>query len=160
MNMTDKKALIFGGIVLGGLVMMGGGAMAYKHYKERGIRNNNPGNLDYSKSNPWQGQVGSDGRFAIFTDPKYGIRALYRTLMTYRNKHALTTITGIINRWAPAVENNTAAYIAAVSMAVGKAPGETLALSDYPALVKAIIKHENGVMPYPDTLINQGIALA
>ena len=32
----------------------------------RGIRNNNPGNLEYSKTNPWVGQTGDDGRFAKF----------------------------------------------------------------------------------------------
>ncbi|VFS64171.1 Uncharacterised protein [Kluyvera cryocrescens] len=32
----------------------------------RGIRNNNPGNLEFSKSNPWSGQTGDDGRFAKF----------------------------------------------------------------------------------------------
>lgn len=161
MNITpEKKLLLFGGIVLGGLILIGGGAVTYKHFKQRGIRNNNPGNIDYSDKNPWKGQAGSDGRFAIFTNEKYGIRALYKTLMTYRDKHKLATIAGIIGRWAPPSENDTDSYVQSVAKAVGKAPAQTLALSDYPALVKAIIKHENGVQPYPDATIAAGIALA
>lgn len=50
----------------------------------RGIRNNNPGNLEYSKSNPWVGQNGDDGRFAKFETPEHGIRALGRNLMSYQ----------------------------------------------------------------------------
>ncbi|HFX8036006.1 TPA: hypothetical protein ACIF5E_004931, partial [Escherichia coli] len=44
--------------------------------RARGIRNNNPGNLEYSKTNPWVGQTGDDGRFAKFETPEHGIRAL------------------------------------------------------------------------------------
>lgn len=157
---TNQRGFMLAGIIIGGLVLIGGGTMAYSHYKQRGIRNSNPGNLDYSEKNPWKGQIGSDGRFAIFSGPEYGIRALYKTLMTYRNTHKLTTVAGIINRWAPTSENDTDSYVQAVSKAVGKAPAVALSLSDYPALVKAIIKHENGVQPYPDALIQRGIALA
>lgn len=137
-----------------------GGKVAYTQYKQRGIRNNNPGNIDYSASNPWKGQTGSDGRFAVFSDAVYGIRALYKNLQTYRTKYRLVTIRGIISRWAPASENNTAAYIAAVSRAVGKLPDATLAAEDYPALIAAIIQHENGVQPYTPDVIKRGIALA
>ena len=44
----------------------------------RGIRNNNPFNIDYHKSNDWDGQLGIEEhktpRFARFSDPKFGIR--------------------------------------------------------------------------------------
>lgn len=156
----EKRVLLFAGIVVGGLALMGGGAMVYSNYKQRGIRNNNPGNIDYNPKTNWVGQLGSDGRFIKFDKPESGIRALYRTLMTYRNTHKLTTIAGIINRWAPPVENNTTSYVNAVSKAVGKAANAPLDLADYPALIKAIIKHENGVQPYPDATIIAGILLA
>lgn len=160
MSEQGKFYLVMAGIIAALAMIGGGGVMAYQHYKQRGIRNNNPGNVDYSEANKWQGMTGNDGRFAIFKAPEWGIRALYKTLLTYRNKHGLSTVAGIIHRWAPTVENDTEAYVAAVAKAVGKAPGVPLELADYPALVKAIIKHENGVQPYPDSLIQKGIALA
>lgn len=52
----------------------------------RGIRNNNPGNLD--NTNPWQGLVANpaEPRFATFKDPTWGVRALAVTLITYHDK--------------------------------------------------------------------------
>lgn len=169
--MNDKRDFYM--VLIGGLllvaVMGGGGYAVYTHYKQRGIRNNNPGNIDKSAS-AWKGKVphsrNTDSRFEQFENTDgtpghvWGIRALYRTLLTYRNTHNLKTVRGIINRWAPSSENNTAAYVAEVAKAVGKGEGAELALSDYPALVAAIIKHENGVQPYPAADINKAIALA
>lgn len=140
-------------------VILGGGAVAYTQYRQRGIRNNNPGNIVAADNNPWQGQTGSDGRFAVFSDPRYGIRALAKTLQTYRARYGLTTVAGIITRWAPPAENNTRAYIASVCQDTGKGANEPLSLGDYPALIAAIIKHENGVQPYPADLIAQACAM-
>ncbi|HCQ3021998.1 TPA: hypothetical protein OHP99_004980, partial [Escherichia coli] len=52
----------------------------------RGIRNNNPGNLD--KGSPWQGLAANpdEPRFCTFKDPVWGIRALAVTLITYHDK--------------------------------------------------------------------------
>ena len=135
----------------------------------RGIRNNNPGNIE--KGDPWRGLANdqsSDSRFAVFTDPVYGIRALARVLNVYRNRDGLPglggpgidTIREVISRWAPPVENDTEAYIRAVARDTGLDPEIPLQAGDYLALIKAIIAHENGVQPYPDTLIKQGMALA
>lgn len=150
-------------LALGAIIVTGGGGyLVYTTYKQRGIRNNNPGNLRPGVD--WQGKSGIDsgigGDYLIFSDPKWGIRALYKTLLTYRTKYGLTTVRGIISRWAPPSENNTDAYIADVATAVGKGPDTVLALSDYAAIVKRIIYHENGIQPYPDSLIAQGMALA
>ncbi|MSH34709.1 hypothetical protein GKF49_25355, partial [Escherichia coli] len=65
--------------------------------RARGIRNNNPGNLEYSKTNPWVGQTGDDGRFAKFETPEHGIRALGRNLMSYQ-RQGIDTVSEIINR--------------------------------------------------------------
>lgn len=169
MSDQSKILLILLGVIAGLSLIGGGGYVVYTHYKQRGIRNNNPGNLDKSSS-AWKGKVpherNTDGRFEQFqaTDGVpghiWGIRALYRTLMTYRNTHGLKTVAGILNRWAPTNENNTAAYVAAVAKAVGVSAGQELALSQYPALVKAIIQHENGIQPYPDADITKAISLA
>lgn len=89
----------------------------------RGIRNNNPGNLEYSKTNPWVGQTGDDGRFAKFETPEHGIRALGRNLLSYQ-RQGIDTVNDIINRWAPPSDNkNTDAYIQAVCAQLGVTSG-------------------------------------
>lgn len=50
-----------------------------------GLRNNNPGNIE-AGSNPWEGQTGSDGRFATFATPEHGIRALGKNLLSYQRQ--------------------------------------------------------------------------
>ena len=34
----------------------------------RGIRNNNPGNIEFNEANPWSGSAGHDGRFIKFKE--------------------------------------------------------------------------------------------
>jgi hypothetical protein len=128
----------------------------------RGIRNNNAGNIRKSTAFTWQGETGQDSSgYVIFDKPENGIRALYRTLMTYRNKHAITTVRGIISRWAPAADNNnTQSYINHAAGALSVSPDTVLQIYQYPALVKVIIQHENGVQPYSDKVISDGIAAA
>ena len=83
----------------------------------RGWRNNNPLNIEYSPRNRWRGQVGSDGRFAIFTSREYGYRAALVILRNYQRRYHLLTLTEIIARWCPPGElgNNTRRYIATVA---------------------------------------------
>ena len=135
----------------------------------RGVRNNNPGNIELG--DPWQGlgpvNERTDPRFAQFVSPAYGIRALARTLITYQDKHNIRTVTGAINRWAPPVENDTGAYVRAVQKAVG---GDIVDMHDYRylrPLVEAIIRHENGVGPlknantwYDSDAVDEGLRLA
>lgn len=125
----------------------------------RGIRNNNPGNIE-GTSTQWQGQTGTDGRFATFDTPEAGIRALARNLLTYQERHGLDTVAGIIGRWAPPDENDTGAYVRAVSAALGVQAGDRLNLRD-PALLErltaAIVQHENGAQPYPAEVLRAGI---
>ncbi|WP_256670890.1 structural protein [Pseudomonas sp. AN3A02] len=81
----------------------------------RGVRNRNPGNIDYVAANYWQGELKPDPaiekRFARFDTPENGICALGKLLLTYQRKHGLKTVKAIISRWAPSVENDTAAYV-------------------------------------------------
>lgn len=155
---TETLVLVIGA----GLILAGGGKVAYDTYKQRGIRNNNPGNLIITNI-PWKGKVtrekNTDGKFEQFTSPEFGIRAMF---MDIRGdiKRGLNTIRKLITTYAPPSENNTAAYIAAVSKSIGKAPDATISEADYPQLVAAIIKHENGVQPYPMETINSAIRMA
>jgi hypothetical protein len=129
----------------------------------RGLRLNNPGTLRHGDD--WLGlsDEQTDDDFCEFDAAKYGIRALAKTLLTYYRKHKLKTVGGIISRWAPPNENDTLAYIAHVAQIVG-VPSDLPITIDKPhilkALVKAIIKHENGIQPYSDAELDEGISLA
>lgn len=129
----------------------------------RGIRNNNPGNLEYSKTNPWVGQTGDDGRFAKFETPEHGIRALGRNLLSYQ-RQGIDTVSDIINRWAPPSDNNnTDAYIKAVCAQLGVTADQQLDASNpdtLKALCAAIILHENGSQPYSDKQLTTGVSAA
>jgi len=131
----------------------------------RGIRSNNPGNLDHNPSVKWAGELPFDAdiepRFCRFESAVYGIRALCKVLLTYQRKYKVCTIAGIIVRWAPAVENNTRAYIDSVAKACGIKSDQTILIESYlPKLAKAIIMHENGSQPYSDETINAAVHLA
>lgn len=86
-----------------------------KNVTPRGIRNNNP--LNIRKGCKWIGlrPTQTDKDFCQFTSMVYGIRAGFITLRTYICKHKCNTIEKIISRWAPQKENDTAAYIRAVT---------------------------------------------
>ena len=127
----------------------------------RGIRNNNPGNIRHGID--WDcldEDQSKDEEFSQFSTPEYGIRAMFKILKTYDNKYNLNTIEGIINRWAPPIENDTESYIDFVSSKVGKDRSEVLDQEDYILLVEAIIHMENGEQPYPLVLITAGRDLA
>lgn len=132
----------------------------------RGIRNNNPGNIDHHPANNWKGQLAHDNaiesRFCRFSAPEYGIRAIIALLRNYQRKYGLNTVAGLISRWAPSNENNTGAYVSGVSKALGVAPDDAVSLSDKDTairLAKAIIRHENGSQPYPDAVFEKAYAL-
>lgn len=129
----------------------------------RGIANNNPGNIVKS-SIAWDGKVdGRDPKFETFDTPEAGIRAIGKNLLTYQDKHGRNTVESIVAAWAPASENNTAAYTANVAKVLGVKPDQPLDVKD-PAtmkkLVGAIITQENGQQPYSDAQIDAGISAA
>lgn len=131
----------------------------------RGLRNNNPGNIDRNETK-WQGMAAdqsTDPRFVVFTAPQYGIRAMAKVLMTYQQRYGCDTIRKIINRWAPPSENNTGAYVASVAASCGVGPDDVIDVDSVAImlpLVKAIIVHENGENPYADSLVTEGLRMA
>lgn len=134
----------------------------------RGVRSNNPGNIDRTKT-VWQGEDRSaealrrEPRFCVFETPQAGFRALAKTLLTYQNKHGLRTVRDMINRWAPPVENNTEAYIAQVAREVGVGSREIVSLSKQVPLqrmVTAIARHENGGLFWDEAVIEAGVRQA
>ena len=111
----------------------------------RGLRNNNPLNIeagDFTKGQP--GFVGSDGRFARFETPEQGTAAASKLLDTYETKYGLNTPAGIIGRWAPQGENNSAAYAAAVAKKLGIGPNDPITPEMRPRLIAAMSEVENG----------------
>lgn len=130
----------------------------------RGIRNNNPGNIRWGDK--WQGldENGKekDKSFCVFKKPEYGIRALAKILRNYRDLHKITTVAGIIHRFAPPSENNTVAYINHVAEVLKVDTDDTIDVRNDNVmlkLIKAIILHENGEQPYSDELILKGIKM-
>ncbi|WP_201447539.1 structural protein [Photorhabdus australis] len=126
----------------------------------RGIRNNNPGNIDYNRFNDWLGQLPLDPkiepRFCRFESPEYGIRALFKLLQNYQRKHNLNTVREIINRYAPQHENHTENYIQFAAKKVGVSANDRISTQDKItlfALAEGIIKMENAnQQPYsPET---------
>ena len=135
--------------------------------KPRGIRNNNPGNIDWNKANKWAGQLPHiatiEPRFSRFDTAENGIRALGKLLQTYQRKYGLKTVEQIINRWAPSTENNTAAYVRSVERQTGTDPDAPVDMTDPKVLrgfTVAIIMHENGGNPYTPQVIDEGVRRA
>lgn len=142
------------------------------HAVTRGVRNNNPGNIDYNPRNRWIGQLaphpGIEKRFARFDTPENGIRALAKLILAYRGKDGMPnvgasgidTVREIINRWAPGTENDTESYIRATAASLKVASDAPLDVHSLPVLVglvTAIIRHENGGVPYSTQLIEAGV---
>ncbi len=154
--------------MLAGAVTPGDAFVEVTERMPRGIRNHNPGNIE--QGDDWQGLATSDqmtpfqkreNRFCVFQEPHWGLRALARVLRNYQSKHGLRTVRGMISRWAPPSENPTAAYVEAVSRAMGIGAGQTFDFGERaigPSMIKAIIKHENGQQPYSDDQIRRGHA--
>lgn len=131
----------------------------------RGIRNNNPGNIRWGSN--WAG-LDSEGKkkdksFCVFVAPEWGIRALTKLILNYDRLYKIKTVEGIITRYAPSNENDTQAYIAHVCKVGGFEKDEELNVTDKEvmiSLLKGIILHENGVQPYSDELLEQGMSYA
>lgn len=113
----------------------------------RGIRNNNPGNLNYAGQTGATMEGGEGGRFAVFESMQHGVAALYKQLQLYF-KRGINTLSSIVKTYAPASDNNNVdAYISALTKATGKGANEVLDSGDTATmarLMKGIVDHENG----------------
>lgn len=117
----------------------------------RGIRNNNPGNIDWIKkpSKRWRGMIRQEtaaegGRFGVFDTMANGVRAIGGELKVDARR-GVRTVRELISNWAPSNENDTTSYMrtvaAALNVTLDQRIDVELLVDD---LVEAIIKHENG----------------
>lgn len=114
----------------------------------RGLSNRNPGNIRQSAVR-YKGEVrpSRDPAFKQFESMPCGYRAIFVLLDTYRIRHGLDTIRGMISRWAPPSENRTEIYIRAVADAVGIADDRPVDTRDRTTMLRmaaAISRVENG----------------
>ncbi len=113
----------------------------------RGLRNNNPGNIR-KNSDVFQGEkTSSDKEFKQFKSMAYGYRAIFKILSNYYRNYKLDTIRKIIGRWAPENENNTNAYIKAVSDYAGISADDPINVNDREQMTRIVAgmsKVENG----------------
>ena len=106
---------------------------------------------------------GDDDAFETFSSPELGIRAMCRILLTYSRRHGLMSVQDIIQRWAPPIENDTDSYVNVVADTLGVSPFGRINVEDERTmrlLVRAIIRHENGMDPYTAEQVDAGIKLA
>jgi hypothetical protein len=125
----------------------------------RGIRNNNPLNLEYHSG---QGAVGSDGRFGVYGSMVAGVTAAERQLLRYQDRYGLTTMRAMINRWAPPGENNSSAYASFVARRMGVGLDDKVSLRDSrmaESMVRAMARAENG-REIDGGAVSKGIAAA
>ena len=122
----------------------------------RGIRNNNPGNLNFAHQagaimEPKTSLV-PEPRFAKFVTMDAGIKALIRQLNLYFSR-GINTVTAIIGQWAPSFENPTNAYVAYVARSMNVQPSDMLELTPetLAQLACAIAHMENGMLPFTET---------
>lgn len=129
----------------------------------RGLRNNNPLNIERT-GDSWRGMSPEqrDPRFVQFVAPEWGIRAAVVILRNYQRRYHLHTLTEILHRYAPAVENHTKRYIERVSSRAGISPDTPLDLTDrelVSRIIEAMWLVECGVPGDPE-VIRRGLDLA
>jgi len=158
----DTRLLL---LIIGGMVLLGGGIVAYK--LTRGVRNNNPGNIE--KGIKWKGLAAAqpDPRFLTFVHPKWGFRAIARILLGDW-REGQNTVRSLIEEWSPPTDvfagtakpQDTGAYVAAVAKHLTVGPDQPINVPlKLPQLLDAIARHENFGYRYDPTIIAEGIAL-
>lgn len=130
----------------------------------RGIRNNNPFNLQRTAI-AWAGKVtGTDSRFETFNEVENGIRAGVIDIVGDITKGGQNNLNKLMKTFAPEHENDTTLYIRILSNATGFTPDEDLRdangrvnINTIYHLTRAIIRHENG--PIQARLVTDSILL-
>ena len=138
----------------------------------RGLRNNNPGNIEKSGSS-WKGKVphdrNTDGRFEQFEEFEgkhgmvWGVRALTKLGWSYLKQNPNHTIKTFFEKYAPSFENDTNAYANYVAKKVGVSPDNTVMQiykdsSKQYLFILAIIQMENS-QAFDNQHVSDGVEL-
>jgi hypothetical protein len=133
----------------------------------RAARNFNPGNI--RRGAHWRGLMAPDAmspaqeaehEFCVFLSAAWGFRAMALTLLNYE-QDGIDTIDGVMSKWAPAVENNTVAYIQYVE--AHTALHGAIDLRNYATMTKvvaAMAERESGSVWWEASDVEQGLSLA
>ena len=109
--------------------------------KPRGVRANNPLNVESNANNNWVGKVtpSVDRRFETFKAPEYGFRAGAILLRdTYQGKYGLETVSELIHKFAPSHENDSDHYAEFVAAQLGISANAPVNLQSDAVLAKMI----------------------
>jgi hypothetical protein len=82
--------------------------------------------------------------FVVFENPVMGLRAMFRDLRTKAERYE-GSLYNMINEYAPPSENNTDVYQKAMKLAL---KDDMVSEYNLPALVEAMLRHENGGLTY------------
>ena len=108
----------------------------------RGLANHNPANITVLKNGRWLGQIGRDGKYAVFIHPYFGIRALKKVLRTYHHKHRIDTCEKLVQRFSKTDQKKYTKFLASQ---LGVHPRQKISLLERKSeLVKAIVRFETG----------------
>lgn len=145
------------------LASLVGGTVGTVTNAVRGIRNNNPTNLEDAGIR-WDGMTGVDADgYLRFATMVAGLRAASKNLANYQNLHGINTVDAAIRRWSKTDQD---AYVANVAAALGVDPHEAIDLTDGSTqlgMLRAMIVQENGTaasLLIPDSVIAEAIANA
>jgi hypothetical protein len=112
-----------------------------------GIRNNNAGNLRPLYIGIWEGQIGTNGGFAVFEDMGWGVRAFATNLYTSINKRGTDTLRKYIERYlAGEPAQNVNNYLNYVTSRTGIKPDDKIPtdIESIKKLLRAQFEMENG----------------
>ena len=111
------------------------------------IGKNNPLNIRTSAAFKWLGQTGATKGFADFESIDMCRRAgAYLLMRSYRRAHA-KSVGGVICRWAPKCENDTASYLHFVCKQTGLKAETVLCFdSDFASILAAMEIFEQGIL--------------
>ena len=122
-----------------------------------GIANNNPGNLRVGRCQ-WESAIGQNEHgHLIFAEPKDGLVALRKVLVTYKKKYHIQTLERLTGRWTSprSSQEKKRGYLKSLRQQMGARPGQKYDFAEPRTarrLAKAIIWSENSCDPYPDSL--------
>lgn len=147
------------------------------HYRPRGVRACNPGNIEHSDIR-WQGMAmdqSSDDQMVTFINPLWGIRAVARMLISYQDRgrtgdDRVDIVRGTVERWMESVARGNMPAAQRASTTLDKwLDDEKIDVYDFDTmyeLTTAIILCENAPGPLPGgrwyarSLIIDGLVLA